>query len=52
MLQGKPFGRKGREDSMVKYRSVGHRYLGFCYRAYKLGREEALEQLGISFTAE
>lgn len=52
MLAGKPFGRKGKKASMVKYRSVGHRYLGFCYRAYKLGRDEALVQLAVRFTEE
>ncbi|KAI3573140.1 hypothetical protein IWW34DRAFT_636246 [Fusarium oxysporum f. sp. albedinis] len=27
---GMPFGSKGKEASMSKYRSVGHRYLSFC----------------------
>ncbi|KJZ69994.1 hypothetical protein HIM_10605 [Hirsutella minnesotensis 3608] len=52
VLEGKPFGRKGREASMAKYRSVGHRYLGFCFRAYKQGREEALERWAVRFTDE
>ncbi|KJZ70716.1 hypothetical protein HIM_09900 [Hirsutella minnesotensis 3608] len=47
-LEVKPFGRKGREASMAKYRSVGHRYLGFCFRAYKQGREEALERWAVT----
>lgn len=29
---------------MAKYRSVGHRYLSFCYQAYGVGREEAFER--------
>lgn len=37
---------------MVKYRSVGHRYLGFCFRAYKVGREEAFKRWAIRFTDE
>ncbi|KAK1449593.1 hypothetical protein CMEL01_16800 [Colletotrichum melonis] len=40
---GMPFGLKGKEASMTKYRSVGHRYLGFCWRAHRAGRDEALE---------
>ena len=49
---GTPFGRKGKEASMSKYRAVGQRYLGFCLRAYRLGREEAFERWGVSFTDE
>jgi superfamily II DNA or RNA helicase len=49
---GTPFGRKGKEASMSKYRSVGQRYLSFCVRAYRLGRDEALEQWAVSFTDE
>jgi hypothetical protein len=37
---------------MDRYRSVGHRYLGFCWRACQLGREEAEEQLAVQFTTE
>ncbi|KAH7233815.1 uncharacterized protein BKA55DRAFT_742558 [Fusarium redolens] len=39
---GMPFGRKGKEASMSKYRSVGHCYLSCCWRLYRIGREEAL----------
>ncbi|KAL6366266.1 hypothetical protein LRP88_00111 [Fusarium phalaenopsidis] len=47
---GMPFGRKGKEASMSKYRSVGHRYLSFCWRAYRIGREEAFKRWAIRFT--
>lgn len=50
--QGVPFGLKGKESSMAKYRSVGQRYLGFCLRAYWLGRDEAFKQWAIRFTDE
>jgi len=49
---GQPFRVKGQESSMTKYRSVGHRYLGFCWRAFQMGREEASTRLAIEFTAE
>lgn len=49
---GMPFGRKGKEASMTKYRSVGQRYLGFCMRAHRLGREEAFEKLAVRFIEE
>jgi superfamily II DNA helicase RecQ len=49
---GMPFGRKGKEASMSKYRSVGHRYLSFCWRAYRIGRKEAFERWAIRFTDE
>jgi hypothetical protein len=48
--QGVPFGRKGKEASMSKYRAVGHRYLSMCWRAHRLGREQAAEQWAIRFT--
>jgi hypothetical protein len=47
-----PFGRKGKEASMSKYRSVGYRYLSFCWRVYCIGREEAFERWAICFTDE
>ncbi|KAH7124372.1 hypothetical protein EDB81DRAFT_861055 [Dactylonectria macrodidyma] len=50
--QAVPFGVKGKELSMAKYRSVGQRYLGFCLRAYWLGREEAFKQWAVRFTDE
>jgi hypothetical protein len=49
---GIPFGRKGNEASMSKYRSVGHRYLSFCWKAYRIGREEAFELWAVRFTDE
>ncbi|GKU14234.1 unnamed protein product, partial [Fusarium langsethiae] len=49
---GQPFGRKGKEASMIKYKSVGHRYLGFCWKAYRIGREEAFERWAVRFTDE
>jgi hypothetical protein len=49
---GVPFGCKGKEASMSKYRSVGHRYLSFCWRAYRIGREEAYERWAVRFTDE
>ncbi len=49
---GVPFGRLGKEASISKYRSVGHRYLGFALEAYRLGREEAFARLAASFTDE
>lgn len=49
---GQPFGRKGKEASMIKYKSVGHRYLGFCWKAYRIGRKEALERWAVRFTDE
>ncbi|KAJ0360120.1 hypothetical protein COL26b_014168 [Colletotrichum chrysophilum] len=49
---GMPFGLKGKEASMAKYRTVGHRYLGFCWRAHHIGRDEALERWAIRFTDE
>ncbi|KAK2684833.1 hypothetical protein QWA68_016741 [Fusarium oxysporum] len=49
---GVPFGRKGKEASMTKYRSVGHRYLSFCWRSYRIGREEAFRRWAVQFTDE
>lgn len=49
---GMPFGRKGMEASMTKYCSIGHRYLGFCARAHRLGRKDAFEKLAVTFTDE
>ncbi|PHH49740.1 hypothetical protein CFIMG_007654RA00001 [Ceratocystis fimbriata CBS 114723] len=49
---GVPFGRKGKEESMARYRIVGQRYLSFCWNAYSLGRERAFEKLGVQFTNE
>jgi hypothetical protein len=37
---------------MSKYRSVGHRYLSFCWKAYRIGREEAFERWAVRFTDE
>ncbi|KAH7187402.1 hypothetical protein DER44DRAFT_645262, partial [Fusarium oxysporum] len=49
---GVPFGRKGKEESMSQYKSVGHRYLSFCWKAYRIGRKEAFERWAIRFTDE
>lgn len=51
-LSGQPFGRAGLESSIYKYSVIGQRYLCFCVRAYRLGREEALAKLGATFTDE
>ncbi|RYC77724.1 hypothetical protein BFJ63_vAg19402 [Fusarium oxysporum f. sp. narcissi] len=37
---------------MTKYRSVGHRYLSFCWRSYRIGREEAFRRWAVQFTDE
>lgn len=50
MPQGVPFGLKAKETSMSKYRSVGHRYLGMCWRAHRIGRKQAADQWAIRFT--
>ncbi|TWU70380.1 hypothetical protein ED733_000066 [Metarhizium rileyi] len=39
-------------DTLHKYSIVCQRYLCFCWRAYKLGREEAEAKLGMRFTDE
>ncbi|KAI7767510.1 hypothetical protein LZL87_013755 [Fusarium oxysporum] len=51
-LSGVPFGKKGKEASITKYRLVGHRYLSFCWRLYCIGREEVLECWAVRFTDE
>ncbi|KAG8664238.1 uncharacterized protein FPOAC1_013945 [Fusarium poae] len=49
---GVPFGKKGKEASMTKYRSVGHRYLSFCWRSCRIGRGEAFRRWAVQFTDE
>ncbi|EXK77042.1 hypothetical protein FOQG_18233 [Fusarium oxysporum f. sp. raphani 54005] len=49
---GVPFGRKGKEESMSQYKSVGHRYLSFCWKAYRIGRKEAFKCWAVRFTDE
>ncbi|KAL3588256.1 hypothetical protein FPOAC2_14155 [Fusarium poae] len=49
---GVPFGCKGKEESMSQYTSVGHRYLSFCWKAYRIGRKEAFERWAVRFTDE
>ncbi|KAK7583650.1 hypothetical protein V3481_012931 [Fusarium oxysporum f. sp. vasinfectum] len=49
---GVPFGRKGKEESMSQYKSVGHRYLSFCWKAYRIGRKEAFQCWAVRFTDE
>ncbi|EYB28035.1 hypothetical protein FG05_30289 [Fusarium graminearum] len=47
---GVPFGRKGKEESTSRYTSIGHRYLSFCWKGYRIGRKEAFERWAICFT--
>jgi superfamily II DNA helicase RecQ len=49
---GIPFGQSGIDTSIRKYNLIGQRYLCFCIRAYRLGREEATSHLGMVFTDE
>lgn len=49
---GQPFGIKGTDSSMDKYQSTGQRYVGFCARAYRLGREAAYDTLAAKFIDE
>lgn len=51
-LNGVPFSGKITDASIRKYQSVGHRYMGFCWQAFRLGREEAHAQLAIRFNDE
>ncbi|OBS16938.1 hypothetical protein FPOA_12490 [Fusarium poae] len=37
---------------MSQYRSVGHRYLSFCWKAHRIGRKEAFERWAVRFTDE
>jgi superfamily II DNA helicase RecQ len=37
---------------MSQYKSVGHRYLSFCWKACRIGRKEAFERWAIRFTDE
>lgn len=48
----RPFVRKAEADTITRYYIIGKRYLGFCLRAYYLGREQAYEQWALSFTDE
>lgn len=48
----RPFGHLTKEKSQARYQATGHRYLEFCWRAYQLGREEAVSQLAMRFTDE
>lgn len=47
-----PFRMNEDTDTLQKYSIVCQRYLCFCWRAYKLGREEAEAKLGMRFTDE
>jgi hypothetical protein len=49
---GVPFGQAGLDLSIHKYSIIGQRYLCFCVRAYRLGREKAFLTLGATFTDE
>ncbi|KFA78363.1 hypothetical protein S40288_09973, partial [Stachybotrys chartarum IBT 40288] len=50
--KSKPFGYTAQERSQRKYQAVAHRYLGFCWRAYQMGRQEAEDKLAMFFTDE
>ena len=45
----KPFGFTAQDDSWIRYRALSYRYLAFCWRAYRMGREEAGDRLGAYF---
>ncbi|CAI6091000.1 unnamed protein product [Clonostachys chloroleuca] len=45
----KPFGFTAQDDSWMRYKSLGYRYLAFCWRAHRMGREEAGNRLGAYF---
>ncbi|KAI3317262.1 hypothetical protein HD806DRAFT_492673 [Xylariaceae sp. AK1471] len=47
---GRPFGVKEHPSSMERYRGYWRRYLCFCIRAYRLGRDERKTRYGIRFT--
>jgi superfamily II DNA or RNA helicase len=47
-----PFRMSEDTDTLQKYSIVCQRYLCLCWRAYKLGREEAEAKLGMRFTDE
>lgn len=47
-----PFKMSDDSNTLHKYSIVCQRYLCFCWRAYKLGREEAASKLGMRFTEE
>ncbi|OAA73184.1 recQ family helicase [Cordyceps fumosorosea ARSEF 2679] len=47
-----PFSYDKGERSRQKYKAIGYRYLGFCWRAHQLGRVRAKEELGMVFTEE
>ncbi|KAL7903691.1 hypothetical protein GGI35DRAFT_492713 [Trichoderma velutinum] len=47
-----PFKMSEDSNTLHKYSIVCQRYLCFCWRAYKLGREEAASKLGMRFTEE
>ncbi|KJK87120.1 hypothetical protein H633G_09028 [Metarhizium anisopliae BRIP 53284] len=47
-----PFRMSSDPDTLSKYSIVCQRYLCFCWRAYRLGREEARTRLAMRFTDE
>lgn len=48
----KPFGYTAQDRSQKKYQAIAHRYIGFCWRAFRMGRREAEEKLAMFFTDE
>ncbi|KAL2104472.1 hypothetical protein VUR80DRAFT_530 [Thermomyces stellatus] len=46
----RPLGLKEHESSMERYRGYWKRYLCYCVRACRAGRDEAREQQGVVFT--
>ena len=49
-IQGKPFEVGAIQGTLRKYTIIMQRYLSFCWRAHKMGRDEAHSSLGIVFT--
>lgn len=47
-----PFKMSQDPDTLQKYSIMCQRYVCFCWRAYRLGREEARDKLGMRFTEE
>ncbi|KID81364.1 hypothetical protein MGU_11274 [Metarhizium guizhouense ARSEF 977] len=47
-----PFRMSSDPDTLSKYSIVCQRYLCFCWRAYRLGRDEARTRLAMRFTDE
>ncbi|KID81895.1 recQ family helicase [Metarhizium guizhouense ARSEF 977] len=48
----RPFGHTTKDKSQARYQATGYRYMEFCWRAYRLGRQEAASRLAMRFTDE